>query len=266
MLVFTAGTGYILGAQGHVHWTLLSLVCLGCGLAASGAMALNQYLERDIDSRMMRTAGRPLASGDIKNPVLAAILAILFILSGIALSLAISLPVAFTVALGAGIYVLVYTLWLKRRHPSNVIIGGAAGCCPILAGWLATGSGLSLTGWLLAAIIFVWTPPHFWSLVMAYREDYQRAEIPMLPCLVSERTAAGHILFGTVLTVATSFFLLVRVGASGPGVLAFALAAAIFLVNSIWLLLRPEKVAAWRHYKFTSLFLATIFGALLLEV
>jgi protoheme IX farnesyltransferase len=228
-------------------------------------MALNQYLERDLDGRMIRTFSRPLPSGTIGNPAFVAILATAVTLSGIALSLAISVSVALIVALGAGIYVCVYTLWLKRRHPLNIVIGGAAGCCPVLAGWLAGAPGLTPTAWLLAALVFVWTPPHFWSLVLAYREDYRRAGIPMLPCLVGERAAAGHILFGTALTIGTAFLLSIVTGSKGVWLLAIGFGGAIFLGTGVQLLFRPEKTAAWRHYKVTSLFLAITFGALLLE-
>jgi protoheme IX farnesyltransferase len=266
MLVFTAEAGYVLGAQSEIDWVPMILLALGCGLASSGAMALNQYLERDLDVKMTRTAGRPLPAGTIRNPRSAAALAILFILSGIVFSLAISVHVAFTVALGAGIYVLVYTVWLKRRHPSNVVIGGAAGCCPVLAGWLAGSPGLGAAAWLLAAVVFVWTPPHFWSLVLAYREDYREAGVPMLPCLVGERTAASHILLGTTLTIAISFILLAAAGIKGVGLFAMVVAASAFLGSGFLLLFRPEKAPAWRHYKLTSLFLAAIFGTMLLDV
>ncbi len=265
MLVFTAAVGYVLGAEGQVEWARMALLTLGCGLAASGVMALNQYLERDLDMLMTRTAGRPLLSGDIQNLPWVVFFSVILILSGVALSLVISLSVAFTVAMGAAIYLLVYTLWLKRRHPLNIVIGGAAGCCPVLAGWLTGTSELNPGAWLLAGVVFVWTPPHFWSLVLASREDYLRAGIPMLPCLVPERMAAGHILVGTVLTIAVSFTITTVGGMRGFGLLAVVAAAAAFLISSLLLLFRPGKATAWRHYKLTSLFLAILFGALLFD-
>ncbi len=265
MLVFTAGAGYFFGAEGQIEWTRMSLLALGCGLAASGAMALNQYLERDLDVRMVRTADRPLPSSQIRRPSVAAFLGVFLILFGVAFSLAISLSVALVVALGAGIYLFVYTLWLKRRHPSNIVIGGAAGCCPVLAGWLTGTSDLNGTAWLIAGVIFLWTPSHFWSLVLAYREDYRQAGIPMLPCLVPERIAAGHILVGTILTIAVSFIISTVGGMRGYGLVAVVAAAAAFLTSSLLLLFRPGKATAWRHYKLTSLFMAVLFGALLFD-
>ncbi len=259
MLVFTAGAGYVLGTQGQIEWLQLSLLALGCGLAASGAMALNQYLERDLDVLMVRTAGRPLPSGAIKDPSRAVLVSILFIVSGVALSFAISLAVALTVALGAGIYLLVYTLWLKRRHPLNIVIGGVAGSCPVLAGWLTGATELSITAWLLAGVVFAWTPAHFWSLALAYREDYRLAGVPMLPCRVHERTAAGHIFLGTVLTIALSLALSAAMGLRGFGLSAILLVAGAFLCSGILLLFQPTKAMAWRHYKLASLFLAGIF-------
>jgi protoheme IX farnesyltransferase len=252
MLVFTAVAGYVLGAQGQVEWSQLSLLALGCGLAASGAMALNQYLERDLDVLMVRTSGRPLPSGAITNSSQAALLSVFFIVSGLALSLAI-------------IYLLVYTLWLKRRHPLNIVIGGAAGSCPVLAGWLTGAPGLSTTAWLLAGIVFVWTPAHFWSLALVYREDYRLAGVPMLPCRVNERTAAGHIFLGTALTIAISLILAVMMGLRGVGLSAILLVAAAFLCSGVLLLFRPKKATAWGHYRMASLFLAVIFVVVLLD-
>jgi protoheme IX farnesyltransferase len=265
MLVFTAVAGYVLGAQGQVEWSQLSLLALGCGLAASGAMALNQYLERDLDVLMVRTSGRPLPSGAITNSSQAALLSVFFIVSGLALSLAIGLAVALMVALGVGIYLLVYTLWLKRRHPLNIVIGGAAGSCPVLAGWLTGAPGLSTTAWLLAGIVFVWTPAHFWSLALVYREDYRLAGVPMLPCRVNERTAAGHIFLGTALTIAISLILAVMMGLRGVGLSAILLVAAAFLCSGVLLLFRPKKATAWGHYRMASLFLAVIFVVVLLD-
>jgi protoheme IX farnesyltransferase len=265
MLVFTAGAGYVLGTQGQIEWLRLSLLALSVGLAASGAMALNQYLERDLDGLMVRTAGRPLPSGAIRNPSQAALLSVFFIVSGVVLSFAISLAVALTVALGAGIYLLVYTLWLKRRHPLNIVIGGVAGSCPVLAGWLACKTGFDPTAWLLAGVVFFWTPAHFWSLALAYREDYRLAGVPMLPCLVNERTAAGHIFLGTALTVAISLILAAAMGLRGVGLSAILLLAGAFLFSGVLLLFQPKKATAWRHYKMASLFLAGIFVVALLD-
>ncbi|MEE8389539.1 MAG: heme o synthase [Anaerolineae bacterium] len=265
MLVFTAEVGYVLGAQGQVEWSQLILLALGGGLAAAGAAALNQYLDRHLDALMARTAGRPLPSGAIENPSLAALLGIILILSGLAFSLAISPAVALIVALGAGIYLLVYTLWLKRRHPLNVVIGGAAGCCPILAGWLTGAPQLDATAWLLAGVVFAWTPPHFWSLVLVNRDDYRLAGIPMLPSRVHERAAAGYILLGTVLTVVLSLILPATMGLSGVGLSVILFAAAIFFASGVLLLLQPKEATAWRHYKLANLFLATIFTVVLLD-
>ncbi len=265
MLVFSAVVGYVLGTQGQVEWSQLSLLALGCGLAASGAMGLNQYLERDLDVLMVRTAGRPLPSGAIGNPSQAAFLSILFIVSGLALSFAIGLAVALMVALGVGIYLFVYTLWLKRRHPLNIVIGGAAGSCPVLAGWLTGAPGLSMTAWLLAGVVFAWTPAHFWSLALAYREDYGLAGVPMLPCRVHERTAAGHIFLGTTITIAISLILAAAMGLRGIGLSAILLVAGAFLCSGVLLLFRPKKATAWGHYKMASLFLAGIFLVVLLD-
>ncbi len=265
MLVFTAVVGYVLGTQGQVEWSQLSLLALGCGLAASGAMGLNQYLERDLDVLMVRTAGRPLASGAIRNPSQAAFLSIFLIVSGLVLSLVISLAVALTVALGAGIYLFVYTLWLKRRHPLNIVIGGAAGSCPVLAGWLTGAPGLSMTAWLLAGVVFAWTPAHFWSLALAYQEDYRQAGVPMLPCRVHERTAAGHIFLGTALTVAITLVLSEAMGLRGAGLSAILIVAGAFFCSGVLLVFQPTKAAAWRHYKLASLFLGGIFLVVLLD-
>lgn len=265
LLVFTAVTGYVMGSHGQVDWLRLSLLALGGGLAASGAAAVNQYLDRDLDALMARTAGRPLPSGSIRTPYKVLLVGAILILSGLALSLAISLAVAFMVALGAGIYLLAYTLWLKRRHPLNVVIGGVAGCCPVLAGWLAGAPELDATAWLLAGMVFAWTPPHFWSFALANRDDYRQAGIPMLPCIVPQSTAVGHIFLGTILTVALSLALSAMSGPGGPGLSAVVFASAVFCGSGVLLLLRPQDRTAWRHYKVANLFLATIFAVMLLD-
>jgi protoheme IX farnesyltransferase len=182
-----------------ILWTLV-----GGTLAAGGANALNMVIDRDIDSIMERTKNRPLVTG-VMSPRAAAAFAIgLEIASFVVLATFVNLLSAWLALAATAFYVVVYTLWLKRRSKQNIVIGGAAGAVPVLIGWSAVTNSLSWTPVLLFVVIFIWTPPHFWALAVRYRDDYQAANVPMMPVVVSlRRTTLEMLVYTVVLWVVT---------------------------------------------------------------
>ncbi|MDP8970907.1 MAG: heme o synthase, partial [Actinomycetota bacterium] len=182
-------------------WLVLATV-VGGSLAAGSANTFNSYLERDIDRLMRRTARRPLVTGAIEPTRALGFGIALGVASFVLLAAAVNLLSAALALAGICFYVFVYTLGLKRRSAQNIVIGGAAGCVPVLVGWAAVTDGLALPAWLLFAIVFTWTPPHFWALALKYRQDYARAGVPMLPVVASVDQTARQILLYSVLLVA----------------------------------------------------------------
>ena len=178
---------------------LVVLTVIGGTFAAGGANAFNMFYDRDIDAIMDRTRHRPLVSGVVK-PAEALTLSLTLELGAfLLLWLAVNLLSALLALAAAAFYVGVYTIWLKRRSTSNIVIGGAAGAVPVLVGWSAVTGHLSLTAWLMFAIVFVWTPPHFWALAIRHRDDYSRASVPMLPSVSDSSKVVRQILLYTAL-------------------------------------------------------------------
>src|SRR5438093_4695501 len=216
LLVFTALMAFLVAAPGINLLRLVAVVVAGT-LASGGAGALNCYLDRDVDREMGRTSWRPIPQGEV-SPVRA----LLFGLGLIGISAVISaffLPLlaGLFIVLGAAIYVLFYTKYLKRRTSLNIVLGGSAGSCAPLAGWAAaTGNLSNAAPWLMALLVFVWTPSHFWALAMRAVGDYTRVGIPMLPVVVGEKKTAQYIALNTFLLVPLSLlFVLPPLGGFG---------------------------------------------------
>lgn len=266
LLLLSAYGGAILGviATGQTSgwgWVLLTFSGL---FASAGASAINQYLERHRDAKMVRTAKRPLAIGKIRNPHIVLWVGVGLVVTAVALSAAFNLALAFWVGLGAVIYVGVYTIWLKPRTTLNIVIGGAAGSCAVLSGGAAMNAWQAPSVWLLAILIFVWTPVHFWALALAYREDYQTAAYPMLPAQVSPQIAARWTAFHTVWTVACG----IGLGIS-PVIdwwyLTPVTALSVYLVYRTWMLLRePTKRPSLALFHASNLYLTLVLLMLLL--
>src|SRR5664280_144882 len=196
LLLTTITTMYVAGDPSPL---LVALTCLGGYLSAGGAGAVNHWFDRDIDARMARTATRPVPSGRVSPRAALAFGCTLAALSLIELSLAVN-PLAAALSFSGFLgYVFVYTMWLKRRTPQNIVIGGAAGAFPPAIGWLAVTGGLDVMPLLMFAIVFAWTPPHFWSLSLGAHGDYQRAGVPMLPVVAGARETRRQIFLYTVL-------------------------------------------------------------------
>jgi heme o synthase len=242
------------------------LTCLGGYLSAGGAGAINHYWDRDIDAKMRRTANRPIPSGRV-SPAAAvrfglALAAASFILMSVTLNvLAASLALAGFVG-----YVGVYTIWLKRRTPQNIVIGGAAGAMPPLVAWAATRGSLSWTAVYLFAIVFYWTPPHFWALSLLMKKEYEEVGVPMMPVVRGEASTRTQILLYTALLYAVSQ-LPFCVGVFGGIYLVASIVLGLaFIGGAVLLYRRADRRTALRLYLFSMLYLALLFAAMVADV
>ena len=263
LLVTTIAPMFVAGSP---SLTLVLVVTLGGYLMAGGANAVNMYIDRDIDDRMARTRLRPIPSGRMDPRAVLAF--------GVALATAATALFAFTVNLltaglalaGFYFYVFLYTRWLKRRTPQNIVIGGAAGAFPPLVGWAAVTGRIDLAAVYLFLIIFYWTPPHFWALALLKQRDYGRAGVPMAPLLWGERETMWQMLWYTVILVPLTL-LPVAFGAFGVvyGISAAILGALLFLGIVRVMRAKQWTAPAWRVYKYSLLYLALLFVAMAVD-
>ena len=200
LLLLSAFGGAILGAGGRPNGGSLLLLLISGALSASGASAINQYLEREQDTHMDRTKKRPLPSGLINRPTWVLVVGTTMVVFAVGLAWYFNPTLAITTGLGAFVYVGIYTLWLKPRTILNIVIGGAAGCLAVLSGGAAVSSWSEPGVVTLALLVFLWTPAHFWSLAIAYRDDYASAAFPMLPVVVPQKQAAAWVVLHTLAT------------------------------------------------------------------
>ncbi len=264
LLLFT--TVMTMEVAGDPSVSRVALTCVGGYLSAGGAGAINHYWDRDIDARMRRTANRPIPSGRVSPAAAVRYGILLQILSFVLLSLTVNVLAA-ALALGGFIgYVGVYTMWLKRRTPQNIVIGGAAGAMPPLVAWAATRGSLSWTAVYLFAIVFYWTPPHFWALSLLMKDEYAEVGVPMLPVVRGEDTTRLHIVLYAALLYSVSQ-LPFCVGVFGGVYLAASMALGLaFIGGAIWLYRRRDRRTALRLYLFSMLYLALLFAAMVLDV
>ena len=263
LLVTTVAPMFV---AGNPTWLLVLVVLIGGYLMAGGANAVNMYLDRDIDTRMSRTKSRPIPSGRMGPRAVLAF--------GVALATAATFLLArFTNTLTAALalagfyfYVFVYTRWLKRSTPQNIVIGGAAGAFPPLVGWAAMTGTLDLTAVYLFLIVFYWTPPHFWALALLKQGDYGKAGIPMAPLVWGERETMRQMIWYNVILVALTL-LPVSFGAFGTIYLAAAVVlGGILLAGVVRVsLLADWTKAAWQVYRFSLLYLALLFVAMVID-
>ena len=241
---------------------LLAVVVLA---ASASAGAFNQLIERELDARMARTRNRPFVTGRFRAgwPWLAGLAALLLVPVAAA-ALAINVASALYVFLGAFVYGVVYTVWLKRRTWFNIVVGGLAGSFAVLAGAAAVDPGLATAPALLAVVLFLWTPPHFWSLAFAYRDDYAAAGVPMLPVVMGEAAAAWIILGHTVALVALSL-LPVAFGLGWIYLLGAASGGALFVVTSLRLVAKPGRKRAMANFFASLIQLCLLLAAAMLD-
>ncbi len=265
LLDFTALAAFMV-ATPQIDSVKLVLVMVAGTLASGGAGALNCYIDRNLDSSMRRTSERPIPKGEI-TPRRALIFGLAMVGSGILISVFL-LPVlaGLFIFLGAAIYVLFYTKWLKPRTTLNIVLGGSAGSCAPLAGWAAAnGNVAAIAPWLMALLVFVWTPSHFWGLAIRAVGDYSRAGIPMLPAVVGEKRAAQYIALNTFFLVPLSL-VFVPLGLFGIAYLIVALVFGLWLlITDLRLAFNPTKALAWTAFKVSSPYLAIIFLAMIID-
>lgn len=266
LILFTAVIGMFLATPGMVPLDALLFGTIGIGLAASSAAAVNQLLDQRFDAKMARTAGRPLPQGHVNSRQVLTFAGVLGLLSMIILVWLVNPLTAALTLLSLVGYAVIYTVWLKHATPQNIVIGGAAGAAPPLLGWAAVTGNVGAEALILFLIIFAWTPPHFWALAIARREDYAKVDIPMLPVTHGNDFTRWQILFYTIiLIIVTVLPWLIQM--SGWLYLASAMVLGlVFLGYSIALLLRPEDVKLpMKTFGYSISYLMLLFAALLLD-
>ncbi|MEM6399930.1 MAG: heme o synthase [Cyanobacteria bacterium P01_D01_bin.116] len=240
LLITTAGSMWI-AASGEVDPVLLLVTLTGGTLAAASAQTINCIYDRDIDYDMERTRHRPIPSGRVQ-PRDALIFAIVLAIASFALlSIFANLLSAFLAMSGIAFYLLIYTHWLKRNSTQNIVIGGAAGAIPALVGWAAVTGTLSPAAWLIFGIVFVWTPPHFWSLALMIKDDYAAVNVPMLPVVAGEEATVKQIWWYTLITVASTLLLVYPLHSVGIIYATIALCLGAVFIRKAWQLLQNPQ-------------------------
>jgi protoheme IX farnesyltransferase len=266
LLLATTAAAMVIAARGMPDLGVLLATLLGGALMSGGAGAINHYVDRDIDPLMGRTAWRPIPSGVI-SPRRALWFGIgLAILASAVFVAFVNILACFLAILGLLGYVFIYTLWLKRSTPSNIVIGGAAGAIPPLVGWAAVTNEIgSLTAWYLFAIIFFWTPPHFWALSLLIRKHYERAGVPMLPVVRGEDETRRQIVLYSILLVVLSLVLSPFGMMGGIYFVAAFLLGGFFVGGAIRLWRQPTQPAARRLYLYSIAYLFALFTAMAVD-
>jgi protoheme IX farnesyltransferase len=267
LLLVTTLPTMVVAQRGLPPVWLMAATLVGGALAAGGANAINMYVDRDIDKVMKRTKNRPLVTGAV-TPAAALVFALaLEVAAFVELWLAVNLLSAVLAISATLFYVFVYTLWLKRRSSQNIVIGGAAGAVPVLVGWAAVTNSLAWAPVVMFAIIFIWTPPHFWSLAVRYKEDYAAADVPMLPVVASMKRTTTEIVYYTVALVAVSFLLgpVAHLGWVYMITAAVLGAGFLYFVTRLWGLAQNGEVGgrdAMRVFGFSITYLTVLFVAM----
>jgi protoheme IX farnesyltransferase len=265
LLLVTTVPAMLLADGGVPSLGLIVVVLVGGALAAGGANTINCWIERDRDQMMRRTRHRPLPAGEVEARsallfgLTLEILAFLVLWSGANLLSAL-------LAVGATLfYVFVYTIWLKPRSPQNIVIGGAAGAVPVLVGWAAVTGSVAVPAWVLFAIVFFWTPPHFWALALRYRDDYAAAGIPMLPVVRGPRAATRQIVGYAIVVGIVSLVLPLTITMTPFYPVVASVLGVAFVVGAELLRRDPSPVQAIRFFNFSNTYLALLFAAIAVD-
>lgn len=264
-LLITTVPTMIVAARGLPGIWLIVATMIGGTFAAGGSNAVNMYVDRDIDKIMKRTSGRPLVTGEIE-PRNALIFSVsLLVVAGVWLAIFVN-PLSSVLALSAaGIYIFIYTLWLKRTSSQNIVIGGAAGCMPVLVGWAAVTNTLSLEPFILFLVIFLWTPPHFWALAVKYADDYSAADVPMMPSVASIESTSRQIVAYSVAVwaVGVAFGPIADLGLIY--LITSIVTGAMFTFYSVQLLRDPNTKRAMKVFTFSLTYLTALFVAMAVD-
>ncbi|HVN00243.1 MAG TPA: heme o synthase [Caulobacteraceae bacterium] len=264
LVIFTALTGLVC-AGGHLNPVLAATAILCIAVGAGASAALNMWYDADIDALMRRTMSRPVPAGRVQGADALALGITLSLFSVALMGLAVNWLAAGLLAFTIFFYAVVYTMWLKRSTPQNIVIGGLAGALPPAVGWAAASGTAPLNAWLLVALIFFWTPPHFWALSLTTRDDYERAGVPMLPVAKGEAATRAQILIYSLI-LAPLALAPAATGLGGPVYLAVAaFGGAAFIALAARLAIRKDRADARRLFAFSILFLFLLFAALLGE-
>mgnify|MGYP001812489540 CR=1 FL=1 len=264
LLLITTLPAMIAAAGGWPGWWPVFATLFGGTLSSAGANAINQAIDSDIDRVMSRTKGRPLPTDRVSKRAVVLFGAGLGVAGFVWLWATTNLLAATLSTVGLLFYVFVYSVLLKRTTTQNIVIGGAAGAVPVLVGWAAVTNTVELPAWIMFAIVFFWTPPHFWALAIRYREDYERAGVPMLPVVVGEKRAMDHMLAYTVVLVGTTLCLYAT-GPVGWLYLVIAAIAGIAFLGATWVL-RDHPEAAMKYFGYSNVYLSVIFLAIAVDV
>ena len=265
LLLITTVPTMIVAERGWPGLWLVVATVIGGTFAAGGANAVNMYVDRDIDKIMKRTEGRPLVTGEIE-PRNALIFSVsLLAVAGIWLATFVNVLSAVFALVAAAFYIFVYTLWLKRTSKQNIVIGGAAGCMPVLVGWAAVTNGIGWAPIVLFGVIFLWTPPHFWALAVKYRDDYSAANVPMMPSVTSLESTSRQILAYTIAVWALSLTLtpIASMGWIYTGVAIVS--GAMFTAYAVALLRDPTPKRAMKVFTFSITYLSVLFIAMAID-
>jgi len=267
LLVITAVTSMYAGSKfvgpELGGYDIFHIIIAG-SLASAGSSALNHFYDRDIDSKMERTSKRPIPSGRIHSRTVLIYGLGVSIVSVVYAAFTLNYVCTFFIALGIFFYVIIYTVWLKRRNPSNIVIGGFAGSAASMAGWAGATGSIDILGFLIGFLVFVWTPSHFWCLAMKIRDDYAEANVPMLPVLIGMERTSKYILANTIILIPYSLMLY----AFGMGIIytiIAAVAGGLMLLYHYKLTQTPTSDFAWKAYKVTAPYLTIIFIGIALD-
>jgi heme o synthase len=262
LLLTTISAMYVAGDPSPL---LVALTCLGGYLSAGGAGAVNHWFDRDIDARMARTANRPIPAGRISPRAALTFGCLLAGLSLLELSLAVN-PLAAGLSFAGFLgYVFVYTIWLKRRTPQNIVIGGAAGAVPPLVGWAAVRGSVGGLAVIMFFIVFFWTPPHFWALSLLMKEEYGKVGVPMLPVVRGEAETRRQILLYTVLLYAVTQLPFCAGGLGGIYLVSSLVLGVGFIAGAVRLYRRADRRSALQLYLFSLAYLALLFCAMVAD-
>lgn len=265
LVVFTGVVGMYL-APGHINpfVAIIATLCIALGSGAAGA--INMWYERDIDALMKRTKQRPLPANRMYPQTALEFAIVVAVLSVVLMAVATNLVAAFVLLVAILFYVFIYTIWLKRRTPQNIVIGGAAGSFPPMIGWAAVTGNVSLDSILLFMIIFMWTPPHFWSLALYKNEEYKIAGIPMMPVVAGSEATRRLILIYTIVLVVVSLFpFFVTHLFGGVYLLGSVILGGIFIKNSYILSREYTEEMARKNFKFSLFYLAVLFLLMVID-